>query len=302
MKSPFAPHRILSFIVGDGPRILFIMVLLLLIFVLCRWLLVTILPWLKLRRYKYKEEREERIETLRRALQSGLTIIFIVIAILTFLSEFGINVSVLLGGAAVFSLAIAFGAQSLIKDYFSGFMIITENQYRVGNVISINNISGVVEDITLRMTILRDIEGVAHFIPHSEIKTVSNFSHTWSQVALEIKVAYKENVDHVMEVIMDVATALKDDPEFGRYIIHEPEMLGVETFVDSAVVIKILVKTLPLKQWTVKRELLRRLKNRFDEAGIEIPIPYQKVYYETGEELISKKPDTQQAGTSKEFS
>lgn len=291
MKSPLAPHRVLSFFAGNGPRILFISGLLLAIYFFFRWLLKTILPWLKLKRYKYKEEREERIETLRRALLSGLTIIFMVIGVLILLSEFGINVSVLLGGAAVFSLAIAFGAQSLIKDYFSGFMIITENQYRVGNVISINNIAGVVEDITLRITILRDIEGVAHFIPHSEIKIVSNLSYTWSQVAADIKVSYKENVDKVMEIITDVARGLKSDPDFGKLIIQEPEMLGIETFADSAMVVKVLIKTLPLKQWAVKRELLRRVKNRFDEVGIEIPIPYQKIYYEPAEDLISQLRD-----------
>ena len=128
----------------------------------------------------------------------------------------------------------------MIRDYFSGVMIISENQYRVGNVVNINNVSGVVEDITLRMTILRDVEGVAHFIPHGEIKIVSNLGYIWSQVALDLKIGYTENVDYVMEVIMEVAHALRNDPEFGKFIIREPELLGVDSFADPSICIKMI--------------------------------------------------------------
>ena len=287
MTSPLAPHRVTSFIVNTGPRILFLMIIFLITYLALRWLIKAILPKFSFKSYKSKEEQQERIETLRRALHSAMTIIILIVAVLTLLSEFGIDVSVLLGGAAVFSLAIAFGAQSLIRDYFSGVMIISENQYRVGNVVNINNVSGVVEDITLRMTILRDSEGVAHFIPHGEIKIVSNLGYIWSQVALDIKIAYTENVDYVMEVLMEVAHALRKDPEFGKFIIRDPELLGVDSFADSSIIVKILVKTAPLKQWTVKRELLRRIKNRFDEEGIEIPFSYQRIHYTPGEGLIS---------------
>jgi len=286
MTSPFAPHRIMSFVVNNGPRILFLMLVFLFVYLALHWFIKAVLPKFRFKRYKSIEEQRERIETLSRALRSGITIIILIVAGLTLLSEFGINVSVLLGGAAVFSLAIAFGAQSLIKDYFSGVMIISENQYRVGNVVNINNVSGVVEDITLRMTILRDVEGVVHFIPHGEIKVVSNLGYGWSQIALDVKIAYTQNVDYVMSVIMEVALGLRKDPAFGKYIIKEPELLGVDSFADSSLIIKILVKTLPLKQWTVKRELLRRIKNRFDEEGIEIPLPYQRIYYTPGDGLI----------------
>ena len=279
MKSPLAPHRILFFVVNNGPRIGFLILMFLAIYLGLRWLIKAALPKFRFKRYKTIEEQQERIETLSRAFRSGLTIVILVVAVLTLLSEFGINVSVLLGGAAVFSLAIAFGAQSLIKDYFSGLMIISENQYRVGNVVNINNVSGVVEDITLRMTILRDIEGTAHFIPHGEIKIVSNLGYMWSQVALEVKIGYTENVDKAMAVVMDVAKGLQADTVFGRYIISAPELLGVDSFADSCLIVKILVKTHPLKQWLIKRELLRRIKNRFDEEGIEIPLPYQRIYY-----------------------
>lgn len=279
LQSPFAPHSILSFVVNNGPRIILTLLLLFLAWAGGRWLAVSILRSFNFRRYPSKEDREERVETLSRAIRSGITIVVLFAGILSILSEFGIDVSVLLGGAAVFSLAIAFGAQSLVKDYFSGFMILTENQYRVGNVIRVNQISGVVEDITLRTTTLRDLEGVAHFIPHGQINTVSNLTHQWSRVALNIGIAYKENVDRVMEVIMEVAQEMRSDPTYQMLITTEPEMLGVDAFADSAVVIKVLIQTKPLKQWMVKREFLRRLKNRFDELGIEIPFPHRTIYH-----------------------
>jgi small-conductance mechanosensitive channel len=203
------------------------------------------------------------------------------------LPEFGVDVTVLVGGAAVFSLAIAFGAQSLVKDYFSGFVILMEDQYRVGNVVEINNKSGLVEDISLRMTTLRDLEGIAHFIPHSQITTVSNLTHGWSRVVLDVSVAYKEDVNRVMEVLLELAREMRKEPQFGPLILDEPEMLGVDAFADSAVVIKFMVRTRPLKQWIVKRELLRRIKIRFDELGIEIPFPHRTLYHRGLDEPLS---------------
>ncbi|MBN7816986.1 mechanosensitive ion channel domain-containing protein [Algoriphagus pacificus] len=279
LRSPLAPHRIISFLVNTGPRILIILLMLFMIWLGGKWIIGHILRGLTFRGYKTKEDREERFETLSRAIRSGLSIAVIFIGFLTVLSELGINVSVLLGGAAVFSLAIAFGAQSLVKDFFSGFMILSENQYRVGNVIKIDNISGVVEDISLRTTVLRDLEGVAHFIPHGEITKVSNLTHKWSRVSLEIGIAYKENIDHVMDVIVKVAKGMRNDNEYKNLITDEPEMLGVDSFADSAIIIKVLLKTKPMKQWLVKREFLRRLKNRFDELNIEIPFPHRTIYH-----------------------
>ncbi|MGD1890446.1 MAG: mechanosensitive ion channel domain-containing protein, partial [Cyclobacteriaceae bacterium] len=277
LRSPLAPHNIYNFIINRGPRIILIILMLFLVWFGARWLIYQTLK--RIIQFRATEERKERIETLNRAIRSALTVVMLIFGSMTLLSEFGINISVLLGGAAVFSLAIAFGAQSLVKDYFSGFMILTENQYRVGNVVKINQISGVVEDISLRTTILRDLEGVAHFIPHGEITIVSNLTHVWSRVMLDIGVAYKENVDHVMEVIMEVAQAMRKEPEYKRLITDDPEMLGVDAFADSAVVIKVIIKTKPMKQWMVKRELLRRLKNRFDELDIEIPFPHRTIFH-----------------------
>ena len=278
LRSPFSAHRLYSFIINKGPAILITIVLLFLFWAGMRWLIVRLLRGLSDRHFVSKKEREERIDTLSRAIRSGLTVLTSFIGFVSLLSIIGIDISVLLGGAAVFSLAIAFGAQSLVKDFFTGFMILTENQYRVGNVVEINHITGTVEDISLRTTILRDLQGVAHFIPHGEIKAVSNLTHHWSQVALEIEIAYKENVDEVMEVIQAVANELKEDKQLGMYITGQAQMLGVDKLGDSGVIIKILIRTKPSRQWLIKRELLRRIKNRFDELGIEIPFPHRTIY------------------------
>jgi small-conductance mechanosensitive channel len=276
LNSPFAPHRIYSFVINTAPRIVLIILLLVCVWITGRWLTRQIVT--RVIRSESSEERAERVETLNRAIRSGLTTIILLGGGLILLSECGVDISVLLGGAAIISLAVAFGAQSMIKDYFSGFMIFTENQYRVGNVVRINQVSGVVEDISLRMTTLRDLEGIAHFIPHGEIKTVSNLTHSWSQVMLDLRVAYKEDIDSVMAVIMEVARTMRKDPDYENMIMNDPEMLGVDNLSESAVVVKLVIRTRPLKQWLVKRELLRRIKNRFTELSIEIPFPHQHVY------------------------
>jgi small conductance mechanosensitive channel len=288
LKSPFAPHRILQWLLSSGPRVAVVLAVLLLVWLLGRRLAGRLVAGMVRRsRYGSEEERLERVDTLHRALKSGITLAVVTIGALALLPEFGVDVTVLLGGAAVFSLAIAFGAQNLVKDYFAGFMILVENQYSVGNVVQINETSGLVEDMTLRITTLRDLEGVAHFIPHSQIQTVSNLTYGWSRVMLDVGVAYKEDVDHVMQVLLELAREMRKDPEFGPLIVDEPEMLGVDAFAESAVVIKLIVRTRPLKQWAVKRELLRRIKNRFDELGIEIPFPHRTVYHRSADGPIA---------------
>jgi small-conductance mechanosensitive channel len=176
---------------------------------------------------------------------------------------------------------VAFGAQSLIKDYFTGFMVLMEQQYMIGDVVKIGDVAGLVERITMRMTVLRDLEGRAHFIPHGQIAIVTNMSHEWSRAVFDIGVAYKENVDRVIEVLLELGRALRADPRYEPLILDGPVMLGVDAFGDSAVVIRFNITTRPLRQWEVKREMLRRIKNRFDELGIEIPFPHRTLYFAT---------------------
>jgi small conductance mechanosensitive channel len=225
--------------------------------------------------------RQERAETLGRVFRSTATVAILVVGLLAILNQAGMDITVLLGGAAVFGAAIAFGSQSLIKDYFSGFMLLAENQYSVGNIIRIGSTSGVVEDINLRVTVLRDLEGIVHFIPHSQVSQVSNLTYGWSRALFDIGVAYKEDVNQVMNELVSLGEELRSDEKFGPMILDDPEMLGVDAFGDSAVVIKFFIKTRPLMQWSVKREMLRRIKMRFDELGIEIPFPHRTVFHRT---------------------
>jgi small-conductance mechanosensitive channel len=280
LKSPFGPDRVSAFLFNQGPRILIVLGLLLLSWLGMRALGGAVINRLNFKHYKTEEERQERIVTLKSAYRSGIGVVFFIIGSLFILAELGIDLSVILGGAAVISVAIAFGAQSLIKDFFTGFMVLSENQYRIGNVIQINGVTGVVEEITLRMTTLRDLDGIAHFIPHGEIKMVSNYAHGWSRVNVDIRVSYRENVDLLISLITEIANELKADKSYGKFILGDPEIPGVDAFEESYLLIKVLIQTSPQKQWIIKREFLRRVKNIFDERGIDIAIPIRKIVYE----------------------
>jgi len=279
LKNPYTLQNILQWLIDHGPRI----VLTLIATFILLWLskifehrLVTLLA-----RHGItgsREDRENRARTLIGVFRNATTVLVVAGAVLTIVAEFGVNIVPLVGAAGVVGLAFAFGAQNLIRDYFSGFMILMENQYVVNDVVKIGEIAGQVERITLRITVLRDIKGTVHFVPHGQISTVSNLTHGWSRVFCEVSVAYKEDVDHVMKVLLDLAGEMRRDSQFRDLILDEPEMLGVNAFDDSAVKICFVVKTRPLKRWVVKRELNRRIKKKFDELGIEIPFPHRTVF------------------------
>jgi len=226
-----------------------------------------------------EEERENRAVTLTSVFSTTARTLIWFGGIIMALQEVGIPIAPLVGGAAVGGLAVAFGAQNLIRDYFTGFVILLENQYAINDVVKVAGTSGLVERITLRMTVLRDTEGTVHFIPNGEIKTVSNLTHGWSRAVFDIGVAYKEDMDRVIDTIIDVGRELRADPFFKRSILEDLTMLGVDQFADSSVIIKFFIKTRPLKQWDVKRAMLRRLKRRFDEMGIEFPFPSRTIFH-----------------------
>jgi small conductance mechanosensitive channel len=205
--------------------------------------------------------------------------------------EVGVAVAPLLGGAAVVGLAVAFGAQNLIRDYFYGFVILLENQYKINDVLKIGDVSGQVERITLRMTVLRDLEGSVHFIPNGKIDCVTNMTHGWSRALFEIKVSFNEDTDHVVDMLMDIAKGLRAEPQYGRVILEDPEMLGVDALGDTWATIKFVIKTRPLKQWLVKREMLRRIRKKFSENGIGMPIQ-QRVIHHRGEHLAQNLPSS----------
>mgnify|MGYP001343404727 CR=1 FL=1 len=280
LESPVAPHRLVRWVTRTGPRVLLVLAAIAFLWWLVRALANRSVGALVRRsRRGTAAERDQRAETLRRVFGYAAGLAAFSLGLLAVLHTSGIDVTVLLGGTAVIGAAVAFGSQNLVQDYFSGFMILAENQYSVGNVIRIADTTGVVEDITLRMTVLRDEEGTVHFIPHGQVTKVSNLTHGWSRAVFKIKVAYDEDVDRVMEVLMDLAREMRDDEQFGPQMLGQPEMQGVEAFDESAIIVKFLVKTRPLMQWSVRRELLRRIKNRFDQLGIETPLP-QRVIHE----------------------
>ncbi len=220
------------------------------------------------------EDRENRSRTLIGVVHNAAGVIVFSGGIVMLLNEAGIvETSKLMSWLAVIGLAVAFGAQSLVKDFFSGFMILLEQQYMVNDVVKIDDVSGQVERITLRMTVLRDWEGCVHFIPHGAISRVSNSTQGWSRAVFNISVAYDADIDHVMNVLADLARQLREEPEFNSLILEDMEMLGVDDLGESAVVIRFVIKTRPLKNWIVRREMLRRIKNKFDQLGIEIPYP-----------------------------
>ena len=194
------------------------------------------------------------------------------------MSELGISIAPILGAAGVVGLAVGFGAQSLIKDYFNGFFLLLENQIRQGDVIEVCQKSGTVEDVTLRYVALRDYEGTVHYIPNGLITTVSNQSRGFAYAVINVTIAYRENVDEVSEVMKRVAGELRADPEYKGKIIDDIEIAGVQDWGDSAVIVRCRFKTVALEQWAVRRAFLGRLKSAFDENGIEIPYPHMTIY------------------------
>lgn len=281
LQNPFRPRNIVHWLLHHGPRLLLIALGTFLFYRLSRAFsrrLVQIMSQGASKRGT-KKDRENRAQTLAGVFNSALSLLILGGGSLMMLDEVGIPIVPLMGGAAVIGLAVAFGAQNLIKDYFSGFMVLLEDQYGINDVVKIGEISGLVEHITLRTTVLRDLEGTVHFIPHGTIATVSNMTHGWSRALFDVGIDYREDADRVMKVLLEIGRDIRQDPAFGPLILDDPEMLGVDQFADSAVVIKFFIKTRPLQQWTVKREMLRRIKKRFDELGIDIPVPQQTVYH-----------------------
>ncbi|MGH7843648.1 MAG: mechanosensitive ion channel family protein [Candidatus Binatia bacterium] len=200
------------------------------------------------------------------------------VAALTILAQVGVNIGPIIAGAGIVGLAVGFGAQNLVKDLVSGFFLILENQVRVGDVAIINGTGGLVESITFRTIVLRDLAAVVHVFPNGSINTLSNMTKGWSAYVIDMGVAYKEDTDRVVEVMREVSEQMQAESEYKAAMLDSIEIFGVDEFGDSAVTIKARLKTQPLQQWTVGREYRRRLKKAFDAAGIEIPFPHRTLY------------------------
>jgi len=225
------------------------------------------------------EAEKKREDTLIRIFSGALNMVIFVIALMMILGEVGIEVGPLIAGAGIVGLAVGFGGQYLIRDIITGLFLMLENQYRIGDVVDIEGLSGAVQDISLRKTTLRNLDGTVHHIPHGSITKVSNLSKDFARVNIDLGVSYNTNLEHLIEVINKVGMELADDPAFKDSIISPPQFLRVNEFADSAIVVKILGDTKPLKQWEVAGELRKRLKIAFDREGIEIPFPQTVIHH-----------------------
>ena len=228
-------------------------------------------------------EKEKRATTLINIARGTIIISLWAVFILIFLKQLGMDIAPILAGAGIVGLAVGFGAQELVRDGISGFFLLLENRIRTGDVVVINGTGGLVEGINLRTVTLRDLSGVVHTFQNGKIDTLANMTKDWSAMVFDIGVAYKENVDKVIEVIKDVGAKLKEDEEYKDKIMEPMEIFGLDKFGDSAVVIKARIKTYPIQQWVVGRELNKRLKVAFDASGIEIPFPHRTIYW--GDEI-----------------
>lgn len=237
---------------------------------------------------KYLQEKTEdgitqvysaRTRTLMSVIRKAILITLVVITTLTVLSEIGVDIAPLLAGAGVLGLAIGFGAQKLVQDVITGVFILLEDQISEGDVVSVGGKAGLVEAVDIRTLRLRDLSGTVHTLPYSTIDSVSNLTKEFSFYVFDVGVAYREDVDEVMAVLQEIGADLQNDPEYGEVILEPLEVLGVDAFADSAVIVKARIKTAPIKQWRVGREFNRRMKKRFDELDIEIPFPHQTLYF-----------------------
>jgi small-conductance mechanosensitive channel len=280
----------MDWFMDTGIRVIAIIVIAAIIFFICRPIIRSIMKRTVSHRMAGEDETEiqKRTDTLSSILIKIVGIIILIIAVITILPEFGVNIATLIAGIGVGGLAIAFAAQNLVRDYISGFFVVLEDQYRIGDVISIAGIAGVVEDIGLRRTVLRDLDAFVHSIPNGKVDVSTNMTRKYSRVNLNVSVGYNENLKHVIDIINKICQEMADDPQWKEDFITKPAVLRVDKLGDSGIDIKILGDTKPAKQWAIMGELRLRLKNTFDNEGIEIPWPHTKVYFGNAPTTTSK--------------
>jgi len=267
--------RVTDWLLTHGLRILLILALALVADLVLRVVVPRVIRPTVGRQMKGKpaEEIEQRSHTLVAVLRGSGRFVLVVWALFTILPELGVNITPMLASMGIAGIALGFGAQSLVKDVLTGLFILIENQYSKGDVVTVAGISGQVEEVGLRRTVLRDLDGVVHHVPNSQIGVASNLTQEWSRVNLNVSVAYGEDLDRVFEVINRVGRELAADAEFGPLILKAPQVLRVEAFGESGIAIKILGDTEPIRQWEVMGELRKRLIRAFLEEGIRVPFP-----------------------------
>ena len=277
LQSPLHPRNLMTWGYTRGPRVLLVLITMVLLLYLNNFTSKKVSRVMARKSARKGEMSQNRADTLALSYRGAARVVIIFGGTLLALQEAGLDIKTVLGGAAILGVAIAFGAQNLMRDYFNGFMILLEDQYELNDVVTINDTTGTVERVSMRTTMIRDLNGRAHFIPNGTITRVTNTTYEWSRAVFDISVAYKENVDRVMSVILELANELHQDKEFGPGILAEPIMLGVNSFDENGVTIKFMLQTRADRMWPIRREMLRRIKNKFDELGIEIPVPQRVI-------------------------
>lgn len=222
-------------------------------------------------------EDRKRVETLVRLLRQVVNVFLFVTLALVMLMQLGIAVGPILASAGVVGIAVGFGAQSLVRDIITGFFFVIENQVRVGDVVTVNGTGGLVEAMTLRTLVLRDLSGVVHVFPNGSVNTLSNATRGWSAYVFDLRVGYREDADAAVSVIRQTAETLRADPHFGPKIIDAPEIFGVDRLDESAMIIRGRIKTHPIMQWEVGREFLKRAKQALQHAGMPPPYPHRQL-------------------------
>lgn len=274
-------QKLMQWLLTSGLRVLLIVILTLIALKLASFVSARLL------RFSIKSddiEFKKRIDTLSSITQNLLIIAIVFVGAIVVLGELGVEIGPVLAAAGIVGLAVGFGAQSLVQDVITGFFILLEDQIRVGDVVQVGDKGGIVEKVTLRTVILRDLSGNVHFIRNGQIQVVTNLTKDYSRYVFDIGVAYKEDVDRVIEIVRQVDETMRNHPDFKEDILEPMEILGLDQFADSAVIIKARVKTKPIRQWAVGREFNRLLKKRFDQENIEIPFPHVTVYIGQGEQ------------------
>ena len=274
-----------QWLMTSGLRVILIVILTLIALKVARFLSVRIFA---LSRKERDAEFQKRVDTLSSVIRYVLVIGILLVAAMMVMGELGIEIGPVLAAAGIVGLAVGFGAQSLVQDVISGFFILLEDQIRVGDVVQIGDKGGVVERMTLRMVVLRDLAGNVHYVRNGQIQVVTNMTKDYGRYVFDIGVAYREDVDEVIDVVKQVDEELRSDPNFMDDILEPIEILGLDQFADSAVIIKARTKTKPIRQWAVGREFNKRLKKKFDEKNIEIPFPHMTLY--VGQDKEGKSP------------
>jgi len=280
----------MAWFMSTGIRVIVIIAIAVAVYLICRPIIRSVIKRAVSHRMAGEDETDiqQRTDTLSSILVKIAGIIILIIAVITILPEFGVNITTMIAAIGVGGLAIAFAAQNLIRDFISGFFILLEDQYSIGDVVSIAGIAGVVEDITLRRTVLRDLDANVHSVPNGKVELSTNMTKKYSRVNLNVSVGYGENLKHVIDIINKICQKMAEDPQWKDDFITTPSVLRVDKLGDSGIDIKILGDTKPAKQWAIMGELRLRLKDAFDREGIEIPWPHTKVYFGNAPTVISE--------------